>query len=174
MVLNSGVMSPERTCESGDAQPSVAEANTTGKSSWSSLAPSRSNRSKVWSTTHSGLATGRSTLLTTTIGQRPRASALRVTKVVCGIGPSTASTSSSTESTIDRTRSTSPPKSAWPGVSTMLIRQSRQVMAVFFDRMVMPRSRSSSFESITRSTASPCASSVPDWRSNWSTSVVLP
>jgi environmental stress-induced protein Ves len=33
-----------------------------------------------------------------------------------------ASTSSSTESTIDSTRSTSPPKSACPGVSTMLMR----------------------------------------------------
>ena len=36
-------------------------------------------------------------------------------------GPSEASTSSSTPSTIDRARSTSPPKSACPGVSTMLI-----------------------------------------------------
>ena len=41
---------------------------------------------------------------------------------VCGMGPSFASTRSSTESTIDRMRSTSPEKSAWPGVSTMLIR----------------------------------------------------
>ena len=38
-----------------------------------------------------------------------------------GSGPSEASTSSSTPSTIDRPRSTSPPKSAWPGVSMMLI-----------------------------------------------------
>jgi hypothetical protein len=60
-------------------------------------------------------------LFTTTIGFNPRASALRVTKRVCGMGPSTASTSSSTPSTIDRTRSTSPPKSACPGVSTMLM-----------------------------------------------------
>ena len=36
-------------------------------------------------------------------------------------GPSDASTSSRTPSTILRARSTSPPKSAWPGVSTMLI-----------------------------------------------------
>ena len=47
--------------------------------------------------------------------------ALRSTKRVWGMGPSTASTSSSTPSTIVRSRSTSPPKSAWPGVSTMLI-----------------------------------------------------
>lgn len=38
-----------------------------------------------------------------------------------GMGPSTESTSSRTPSTIFSTRSTSPPKSAWPGVSMMLI-----------------------------------------------------
>ena len=51
----------------------------------------------------------------TTIGVRPSASALRSTKRVCGIGPSKASTTSSTPSTMRRMRSTSPPKSAWPG-----------------------------------------------------------
>ena len=56
------------------------------------------------------------------MGFSPWANAFWVTKRVWGIGPSTASTSSSTESTIDSTRSTSPPKSAWPGVSTMLMR----------------------------------------------------
>src|SRR6267154_1449804 len=77
----------------------------------------------VWvvNATQTGRAPGRSILFTTRIGFRPRASALRVTKRVCGIGPSTASTSKSTPSTIDSDRSTSPPKSAWPGVSTMLI-----------------------------------------------------
>ena len=82
---------------------------------------------------------------------KPCWNALLVTKRVCGIGPSTASTSSSTPSTIDSTRSTSPPKSAWPGVSTMLMRQSCQLIAVFFARIVMPRSFSRSFESIARS-----------------------
>ena len=48
-------------------------------------------------------------------------SALRSTKRVCGSGPSDASTSSTMPSTMDRPRSTSPPKSAWPGVSMMLI-----------------------------------------------------
>ena len=53
--------------------------------------------------------------------QRSLASnALRNTKRVCGSGPS-ASTSSRTPSTIVSARSTSPPKSACPGVSTMLI-----------------------------------------------------
>ena len=68
-----------------------------------------------------GRASGRSILLTTTIGRRPSASALPVTNLVCGIGPSAASTSRITPSTIDRMRSTSAPKSAWPGVSTMLM-----------------------------------------------------
>src|SRR6202008_3815343 len=47
-------------------------------------------------------------------------------------------------------------------------------MAVFLARMVMPRSRSSSFESITRSATCSLARKVPDWRSMASTSVVLP
>ena len=62
---------------------------------------------------------GRSTLLTTRITGSSASSALRSTKRVCGSGPSEASTSSSTPSTIVRPRSTSPPKSAWPGVSMM-------------------------------------------------------
>ena len=49
------------------------------------------------------------------------ASALRSTNRVWGSGPSEASTSRTTPSTMDRPRSTSPPKSAWPGVSMMLI-----------------------------------------------------
>ena len=57
-----------------------------------------------------------------TIGFRPIFSALPTTNFVCGIGPSAASTSTMAPSTIDRMRSTSPPKSAWPGVSTMLMR----------------------------------------------------
>src|SRR5579872_6351684 len=79
-----------------------------------------------------------------------------------------------TPSTILSARSTSPPKSAWPGVSTMLILPPAKLMAVFLARMVMPRSRSSSFESITRSATCSLARKVPDWRSMASTSVVLP
>ena len=65
-------------------------------------------------------ASGRSTLLMTRITGSRDSSALRSTKRVCGSGPSEASTSSSTPSTIVSERSTSPPKSEWPGVSTML------------------------------------------------------
>ena len=54
-------------------------------------------------------------------GEEACCRALRSTKRVCGMGPSAASTSSRQPSAMDRTRSTSPPKSAWPGVSMMLI-----------------------------------------------------
>src|SRR5271169_2181697 len=47
-------------------------------------------------------------------------------------------------------------------------------MAVFFARIVMPRSRSSSLESITRSTWVSLARKVPLWFSMASTSVVFP
>ena len=56
----------------------------------------------------------------------------------------------------------------------MLILVSSQRTAVFFDRMVMPRSRSSGFESITRSVSRSLARNTPAWRSIWSTSVVFP
>ena len=52
---------------------------------------------------------------------RRASSVLRSTKRVWGSGPSAASTSRSTPSTMVSPRSTSPPKSAWPGVSMMLI-----------------------------------------------------
>ncbi len=85
-----------------------------------------------------------------------RASALRSTNRVCGSGPSEASTSSTIASTIDRPRSTSPPKSAWPGVSMMfsVICSPLAILcrtAVFLARIVMPFSRSRSPESIARS-----------------------
>ena len=96
-------------------------------------------------------ASWRSTLLMMTTGSSPSSSALRITNRVCGIGPSAASTSNTTPSTMRKMRSTSPPKSAWPGVSTILIFTSRQCTAVFLARIVIPRSRSSGFESITRS-----------------------
>ena len=66
-------------------------------------------------------ASGRSILLMHTIGGSPASRAFFSTKRVCGSGPSEASTSSMTPSTMASVRSTSPPKSAWPGVSTMLI-----------------------------------------------------
>ena len=60
-------------------------------------------------------------LVVKAMGRSPSARALRVTNLVWGMGPSKASTTSSTESTMLSTRSTSPPKSACPGVSMTLI-----------------------------------------------------
>ena len=71
-------------------------------------------------------------------------------------------------------RSTSPPKSAWPGVSTMFSFTPPQRTAVFLARIVMPFSRSRSPESMTRSVSSWWAPNAPVWRSRASTSVVLP
>ena len=155
-------------------QPLMPEAYTTGKSNCSSVAPSLSNKSKAALTTLSGLAPGLSTLFTTTMGLRPRARAFLVTKRVWGIGPSCASISSSTLSTMLNARSTSPPKSAWPGVSTMLMWVPSQLTAQFLAKIVMPRSFSMALLSITVSTTFSCSAKVPDWRSNWSTMVVLP
>ncbi len=85
------------------------------------------------------------------MGRSPRRSAFWVTNLVCGIGPSAASTSRMAPSTMLRIRSTSPPKSAWPGVSTMLTRAPSHSTEVALARMVIPRSRSRSFESMARS-----------------------
>ena len=174
MRSNSGARSLCSSSSAVAAQPWRPEANRVGKSSWSSLASSAENRSNTSSCTSWGRASGRSILLITTIGLRPRRSALPSTNLVCGSGPSAASTSSTTPSTIDRMRSTSPPKSAWPGVSTMLMRVPFQSTEVHLARMVMPRSRSRSLESMARSATCWLSRNVPDCFSRRSTSVVLP
>ena len=71
-------------------------------------------------------------------------------------------------------RSTSPPKSAWPGVSMMLIFTPLWSTAVFLARMVMPFSRSRSPESITRSLTDWLSRNAPDCQSMASTRVVFP
>src|SRR5436190_2030979 len=106
MRSKSGAMSVRGASSEVAAQPSLEDANRVGKSSWSSLAPRIANRSKTMSWTSCGLASGRSTLLITTIGRRPRASALDSTNLVCGFDPSAASTSTTTPSTMLRMRST--------------------------------------------------------------------
>ncbi len=138
------------------------------------MASSVTNRSKTSFSARSGSASCLSTLLSTTMGRSPSRSALASTNLVCGIGPSAASTSSSTPSTIERMRSTSPPKSAWPGVSTMLMRWPCHSTLVALARMVMPRSRSRSLESRARSTVAWLSRKAPDCLSSASTSVVLP
>ena len=145
-----------------------------GKSSCSSVASSAANRSNTSFTTSVMRASGLSTLLMQTIGLRPILRALPTTNFVCGIGPSAASTSTMALSTIERMRSTSPPKSAWPGVSTMLTRTSLQSTEVALARIVMPRSFSRSLESITRSATRWFSRKAPDCCRRRSTNVVLP
>ena len=174
MVSKSGVRSPARASASREAHPSRPDAYRKGASSWASLASRSMNSSRTSSCTSRTRASARSTLLTTTRGSSPSSSALRVTKRVWGMGPSAASTSSTTPSTMRRMRSTSPPKSAWPGVSTMLIFTPCQCTAVFLARIVIPRSRSSGFESMTRVWTAWFSRKTPAWRNIWSTSVVLP
>ena len=121
MASNRGRRSLPGCRQSRVAVPVRPEANTTGLSSCSLVASSSSSSSRVSSTTSSGRASGRSILFTTMITGRDSSRAFFSTNRVWGMGPSKASTSSSTPPTIFSTRSTSPEKSAWPGVSTMLI-----------------------------------------------------
>src|SRR3569833_922732 len=131
-------------------------------------------RSKISSSTSRWRSSGRSILLIATIGRSPCASALLSTNLVCGSGPSAASTRITSPSTMDRMRSTSPPKSAWPGVSTMLMRVSFQTSEVTFAKMVMPRSRSRSLESMARSSTRWFSRNEPDCLRSTSIRVVLP
>ena len=126
------------------------------------------------STTSSGLESGLSILLITTIGFSPRFRDFLRTNLVWGIGPSKASTRRSTPSTIFKILSTSPPKSACPGVSTIFIFISLYRMDVFLARIVIPLSFSRSLESMTLSVIASFALNIPLCLSIPSTRVVLP
>src|SRR3989344_1712583 len=120
----------------------------TGKSNEWSPAPNSKNNSRVASNAHCERAPALSILLMTTIILWPIPRAFLSTKRVWGMGPSLASINSKQPSAMLSTRSTSPPKSAWPGVSMMLILISLYCTAAFLEKMVMPRSRSSSLLSM--------------------------
>jgi hypothetical protein len=96
------------------------------------------------------------------------------TKRVCGKGPSEASTRRIAPFTMLSARSTSPPKSAWPGVSRMFTLTLFHCTAQFFAAMVIPRSRSRSIESMTRSSCFWFARNTPAVRNSASTNVVFP
>ena len=108
------------------------------------------------------------------MGLRPICSAFCKTNRVCGMGPSKASTSSMQPSAMLSTRSTSPPKSECPGVSMMLILTSLYLIDTFFERIVMPRSRSRSLLSRMSSPAFWFLRKRCPASSILSTSVVLP
>ena len=145
-----------------------------GKSNCSSLAPKLAKRSKTSSSALSGSASCLSTLFNTTMGLSPSERAFEVTNFVCGIGPSAASTNSTTPSTIESIRSTSPPKSACPGVSTILNLMLFQTTEVAFANIVIPLSRSRSLLSKARSIVASFSRKAPDCFSNSSTNVVFP
>ena len=174
IVWNKHVKSPSGAFKSNLPTPFFADAYTTGKSNCSSFASNSINSSITWSNTFCGSAPGLSILFITTIGFKFNANDFFNTSLVCGIAPSNASTNKSTPSTVFNTLSTSPPKSACPGVSTMFIFTSLYITAVFFDNIVIPLSFSWSFESITLSAT--CSFSLNTWLclSSASTSVVLP
>mmetsp|Transcript_25487 Transcript_25487/g.61388 ORF Transcript_25487/g.61388 Transcript_25487/m.61388 type:complete len:280 (+) Transcript_25487:1548-2387(+) len=157
-----------------------------GKSSCSSSAPRFANMSNISFSTSPTRAVSRSHLLITTIGRIPCPSAFMRTNLVCDIGPSVASTTRQTPSTMFIILSTSPPKSAWPGVSIRLIRHfsgpppseafasGTTTTEAHLERIVIPRSCSSLFESITLEPISRSSRPVSLCFSKQSTSDVLP
>ena len=123
-----------------------------------------------------GSAPARSILLTKiSVGTWSRWSA-RNRSGVCGWTPSTAETTRTAPSSTPRTRSTSAMKSGWPGVSTRLTARSPTRNEATADRIVMPRSRSSSSESVWVVPAStlPTWSIAPAVKRSRSLRVVLP
>ena len=121
MVSNKGDISTASSPRFLTAVPALADANIKGQSSCESSASRSRKSSSTSSTTSSLLASGLSILLTHTITGSLSSSAFLKTNLVWGIGPSNASTKRITPLTILSTRSTSPPKSACPGVSIILI-----------------------------------------------------
>ena len=173
----SGSMSSLPSSGSRRAKPLTAEAYTTcsmANSSCASSAPRSIMRSRQSLRAFSGLAPSRSILLMQIMICKFASMACERTKRVWGMGPSAASTSSTAPSAILSTRSTSPPKSAWPGVSMTLILMPWYSMEMFLARIVMPRSRSWSLESRTRSSTCWFSRKALVAFSIWSTSVVLP
>ena len=83
-------------------------------------------------------------------------SACRHTVSVWGSTPATASRMATAPSRTRSDRSTSTVKSTWPGVSMMLMRQSRQKQVVAAEVMVIPRSCSCTIQSMV---------AVPSWTS---------
>ena len=119
--VNKGIKFSELLSRSMCAIPSLAFVYIIGNSICSSDASRSINRSYTSSTTSFILASDLSILFITRIIGNSFSKAFFRTNLVCGRGPSLASTSKRAPSTKLRLRSTSPPKSACPGVSRILI-----------------------------------------------------
>jgi len=146
----------------------------TGKSSCASLAPSLSNRSKVWSTTHAG----RLAVAVDLVDHHDGLQALRQ-----GLARDEACLRHRSFDRIDEQQHTVHHRqyplnfAAEVGVAGRI--DDVDARAAILDgavlaRMVMPRSRSMSLESMMRSPIRSWAAKVPDWFNRQSTSVVLP
>ena len=121
MVSNSGFSEFDPSSNSKWAMPSFALVYKMGNSICSSVASKSINKSYTSLITSSILESGRSILLIIRIMGRFFSKAFFRTNLVCGKGPSLESTKRSAPSTRFKPRSTSPPKSACPGVSMILI-----------------------------------------------------
>mmetsp|Transcript_24650 Transcript_24650/g.49824 ORF Transcript_24650/g.49824 Transcript_24650/m.49824 type:complete len:204 (-) Transcript_24650:840-1451(-) len=125
LLPSSPLAIPTATPTSSVIHPPLALPNKVLYSICSSSAPNASNKSinssSVSPLSNLPMLSDRSALLSTTMGLSPRERARERTYLVWDLGPSAASTTRTMPSTVERMRSTSPAKSAWPGVSTTLI-----------------------------------------------------
>lgn len=153
-------------CAPGRPIPSTV---VRGTRAWASSA--RISASRSW-----WRAPVRSILLTKRITGMRIFTSVRISNRVCACTPSTAERTSTTPSSTPRARSTSEMKSGWPGVSMRLTLTPPTVKDTTADRMVMPRRRSSSCESVWVSPRStlPTWSMTPEVCSSRSVRLVLP
>ncbi len=131
----------------------------------------------VWESTCSSFI-NRSTLLMNKTGVTFSFNACLRTVSVCGIAPSTASTTTTAPSTARIALVTSPPKSTCPGVSMRLIKYSSPsnscTIDTFAASIVIPRSCSSASESMKSCVPASSFEIMPAPASRLSVSVVLP
>ena len=128
-----------------------------GTCSGTAFAPSRST---MVATALKKSAPVRSILSMNAIRGTSYLSAWRQTVSDCGWTPATESNRATAPSKTRRLRSTSTVKSTCPGVSIMLMRESRQKHVVAADVMVMPRSCSCTIQSMV---AAPSCTSPILW-----------
>ncbi len=134
------------------------------------------SRRRTWAIAASTSAPPRSTLLTNRKVGTPTSRSARQMTTVCGWTPSTADRTRTAASRTVRDRSTSAMKSGWPGVSRTLTVRSPRSKEVTAARIVMPRRRSRSIESVrvVPSSTLPGASSTPASARRRSVRLVLP
>ena len=126
-MLEDGVEQRPKVASPGSARSVVAMpcaaggVDRSGNRASRRRRPSSTNRSKTSLSTSVGRASGRSILLMTTIGRKPALERLAQDEARLRQRPlGGVDQQQGSRRPCCRTRSTSPPKSAWPGVSMML------------------------------------------------------